>query len=531
MGEELRARIRFLANEVGITIPDSRVDAWAAELEEGNGRDLSSLWSDVLEFVVGSQKGAVETWVGKQFAEAGNNNPGGDRLSRIADELISGKISFNDKKTQIYEAEGKIPAGGGGNAANPELEKGTPKGESQSQEGVGTPATDDKPGLTILTGKKQTWYYDAGTGKWFVGYGLPGSNREVVFEADPEDMDSLFGEGVRPANFNRIDTKVFLSRIHRTFSGDISEMEGTGSFESEFETVIARAMDDGRLPDWAKGSAEVMDLLFIAQAEDKSADWLIDKIANTKEFTQRFPGLNKLKKEANLSTAEAVTGFLELEGTLRTLQKQSGQSPDKVTPQAVGALLEKGYSAEQITKTYSTFDRMREYKPALDAFNQVLQAQGKAPLTPADQLKFLNGELSQDVYDTYEASAIQENVTGAGLGQFFSAQDAIKASLATAGQLSGQEIAQSVQQAAQLALRFRSEINLGQYGLDPEDLINMSLGIPPQSGQTEAEIRENLDRATQEAQGFLESQSRPFVGFTQEGVAQAQSLGKARQER
>jgi hypothetical protein len=153
------------------------------------------------------------------------------------------------------------------------------------------------------------------------------------------------------------------------------------------------------------------------------------------------------------------------------------------------------------------------------------------PLTAEQQLEFLAGNAPAEVYDIYEASSIREVTKVAGLEDYFDASDAINAALATEGQMQGGQVAQAMQQAAANILRFRSEINLDAYGLNGEDLINMSLGIKPNSGMSEAEIREAMSRAQSAARGFVEGSARPYTGFTDTGTPQAASLGGARSPR
>lgn len=525
MNEQLASRLKFLMETVGITISQSRIDGWHQELESGSGRDLEQIWSDILRVIGGAQRDKIEKWVADRFAEGGES-PDASRISRIADELISGEVTFNDKAQQIYDAMGYTPAQG----ANPATTSTPPKGEKQDKQGVGTPATEDKPGLTILKGKEMTWYFDRSSGKWYVGYGLPGSSREMVFEASPEDMDALFGEGVRPANYQQIRFKDLVARPNITFGGDILEMEGTGSFEAEVEKVIALALDEGRLPEWAASSPETMDIIYIAQAEGKSDEWVIEQLSKTKAFQGRFPGIEKLRKDANLTITEAVGAFLEFEAGLKSLRKQYGMDPGGIKPQHVGDLINKGYSMTQVADTYAVFNRMKEHKPALDAFNEVLKAQGKAPLTPNQQVAFLLGRAPEEIYDIYEASSLREAAVQAGLGEHYSARDAIATALYTEGSRSGQEIAQSMQQAAAMVLRMRGELNVERYGLTHDELIDISLGQPVSSGRPESEVREALDRAVNAARGFLEGGVKPFTGFTEDGRPQASSLAGIRQQ-
>jgi len=145
---------------------------------------------------------------------------------------------------------------------------------------------------------------------------LPNSSRELLFEAQPDQMDALFGAGNRPAAESAKFTEL-VRRTGVTFGGKIEEMEGSGSFEDEYAKTIALALDEGDLPAWAKESGAIHDILFIAQAEGKSQDWIIQQISTLPEFEQRFPGLKALTTELGGDISAAVAGSLSLSGESR----------------------------------------------------------------------------------------------------------------------------------------------------------------------------------------------------------------------
>ena len=386
------------------------------------------------------------------------------------------------------------------------------------------PATE----LEILNSRDMQWYYDKNSENWYVEYKLPNSNRTIFFEATPDQMDALLGPGLRPtAKFGTLGQ--LAQKPHSTFSGNVSEMEGTGNFEDEVTRVQTLALDEGRLPDWAKKDPAVMDALYIAQAEDKSNEWLLDQIAKTDGFHQRFPGINKLKDDGNLSLSEAVTGFLEYEAGVKTAMSAMGLSQDIVTPDIAGQLLSAGHSLKVVTDTVAGFKRMKSFKPALDAFNDVLVSQGQAPITDInDMLDFVGGRASADLYDIWESSSIQEASVAAGLGGIFTAEDAMEAALA--GNHTLETATQSMQRAAQLLLRLRHEVDVNAFDLNHEELIDISLGQVPRSGRTQSEVQESINRAVATAQGTLKNRAKPFTAFGTSGTPQAASLRAARQE-
>ncbi len=404
----------------------------------------------------------------------------------------------------------------------------TPKEEEQDKEGIGENPDEGDTDLTLLTGKEVKWFFDRSTGKWYVSYGLPNSDRSVIFEASPEQMDSLFGEGRRPIDW---ESKTFneILQDNATFAGNISEMEGTGSFEGHVERVTALALDEGRLPEWAKADNAVMDLLFIAQAENKSDEWLLEQISELDSFKARFPDIKAFQAESNLTLGEAITGFLEMEAGVRTALKGAGFDADSVTPEIIGALLVGGHSLDIVNQTVAGFKRMKDFAPALEAFNAILESQGFDPITSLDDmLNFVSGQAGQDVYDIWEASSLQEAAISAGLGDLFSAEDAMASALS--GNHTLQSATDAMQQAANLLLRLRHEVDTEKFGLTTEELLDISLGQAPRSGRSSAEVNDSINRAVATAQASLKKRSQAFTSFDNTGVPQASSLGRARQE-
>ena len=392
-----------------------------------------------------------------------------------------------------------------------------------SASGVASGSASPTLKLSILSGAEMKWYFDSSTGKYYVGYGLPGSSREAIFEAEPDQMDSLFGRGVRPSAETVRFTEL-LRRSHVTFSGNIAEMEGTGSFEAEVAKVVALAMDEGVLPDWASSSPAVMDIIYLAQAEGKSTSWVVDQIAKLPEFEQRFPGLKALQGELGGSTEAAVAAFLELEKGIKTLETQFGGSASSVTPSTVGSLLSSGYTLTDVQRSYEAFDRFKKHAPALQGFNEVLVGAGMQALTEDQMFEFLAGRAPREIYDVYEAASFRTGANELGLGEYLDPRYAMQLAYQTPGVVDDASIQRQLRQAATSILRMRSDLDLDRYGLDHEDLIDLSLGMRPRSGATLADVEENVVRVMQEGQAFIEMRKRPFYGFSQTGQPQAASL-------
>ena len=162
-------------------------------------------------------------------------------------------------------------------------------------------------------------------------------------------------------------------------------------------------------------------------------------------------------------------------------------------------------------------------------YNRILEAQGLEPVrTLQQQFDFLNGNAPSDVYDIWEASSVSEAAAAAGLGDVFTAEDAMKFSLSTEGATSLEDATGMFQEASQMLLRLRHEVDVGKFGIEQDDIIDLSLGQPPRSGTSASELTENINRAILSAQKALQARAKPFKGFSQEGTPQSASLGGLR---
>ncbi len=486
----------FPAEYASLATEDARVIGWVTEISSGTGRSDDQIRDDIAQYIM-TPAGIMRVY-GVSAADA-------DKLILGANE---GGLDFGSLPL--------VPTAGV-----------TPPEEDLDLAGIGENPEEGDEDLTILTGEDVRWFFDTGTGKWYVSYGLPDSDRSLIFEASPDQMDALFGEGMRPIDYTNKSFNAIL-QDNATFAGNISEMAGTGSFEGHVERITALALDEGKLPEWANNDPAVMDLIFIAQSENKSDEWLLQQISELESFKARFPNIKAFQAEGNLTLGEAVSGFLEMEAGVRSALTAAGFDSEAVTPEIIGLLLAGGHSLDIVNQTVSGFKRMQDFAPALEAFNDILQSRGLDLITSLDDmLKFVSGQASLDVYDIWEASSLQEAAVSAGLGDLFSAEDAMASALS--GNHTLQTATAAMQQAAQLLLRLRHEVDTGKFGLELEELIDISLGQTPRSGRSTAEINDSINRAVAAAQASLKQRAKSFTSFDR-GAPQAASLELARQE-
>lgn len=494
--------IRALFEELGISLEtaseteEERVARLVSQVESGES-SLDSFRRSLEPFRTTTSP--AEQDILDLFEDRNIAAPDADRLKRLAEEVRGGR-SLDEIGTS--------------------LDSFSTAGDRDFQIGG-----DEDTALTILMGDDMKWNQDPDTGSWYVIYGMPESDRFLVFEASDEQMDALFGQGKRPGKGKGFTFDKLMRQSENTFSGNIGEMSGTGTFEDEVRRVKTLALDNGLLPSWADGDKGIMDLLYIAQAEFKTTDWLIEQIAKTDSFKKRFVGIDRLKTDGNLTTRESIAGYLEYEAGVIAAVRSIDGNVGAITPDVIGGLLSRNLSVSTVTTATVKFKRMKDYEPAIEAFNRILVDQGKAPITSLqDMFDFVSGTADDTVYDIWEASSISEAAADAGLGGVFNAEDAMAFALQTDGFVSLSDAMGAFQSAAQQILQFRTEIDLGRFDLDQEDLIDLSLGVAPRSGMDTVELQANMSRAVLAGQASQRTRAKPFIGFSDSGTAQRASL-------
>mgnify|MGYP001347669408 CR=1 FL=1 len=117
------------------------------------------------------------------------------------------------------------------------------------------------------------------------------------------------------------------------------------------------------------------------------------------------------------------------------------------------------------------------------------------PSYPGDPEHKISQQIGE-IYDLYEASSITEQASKLNLDNL-SVEEALEIAKNTPGQLTNQQVSSALQSAAQSLLKFREYIDLGSYGLDADQVINLSLGYKEPGGMTEIEMASAMSRIIQ----------------------------------
>jgi hypothetical protein len=176
---------------------------------------------------------------------------------------------------------------------------------------------------------------------------------------------------------------------------------------------------------------------------------------------------------------------------------------------------------------FNSFETIRTNRGAFDAFNAVLEARCMKRLGKKDQLQFLAGNAPREIYKIWEEASFTRAAKDAGLN--IGVSEAMHLARRTEGFTPYDAALEGLQTAASAILRHRTDIDIGRYGIEQDDLIDLSLGLTPRSGRTQGEVGRNIERALQAARAGVEGpRAQRFRRFSEEGVPEGVSTTRSR---
>ena len=369
-------------------------------------------------------------------------------------------------------------------------------------------------------------------GSWFKISNYPGisgdayaieyeldSGRKIYYLASRAELDSIFGEGANPSQVTNITWSDYKSNTERFFGGAAAEIIGS---EDNFATRVTRVIESGGtnelpLPDFVKNNQDLLDIFFLAVAEGKSQTWLLKQMSKEQAFKDEFPGIDTIYSQTQ-DWSKAVETWNLFSEEITKLNVRYGETVD--VSDLVEASVKKGYNIQDIQKTYEIFEQAEGNSEFLTAFQAIIDQDEDIDfdLTSSEGIvEFFEGKAPTEIYDLYEASSIQQQATRFELG--INAESAIQLALQTPGQITPQNISQSLQSAAVNIARFREDLDLNRYGLSEQVLINAALGVKT-PGISEIEVQDAFSRIFQENQEL--QQQQPFTLNNQSAIFRGQ---------
>ena len=346
-----------------------------------------------------------------------------------------------------------------------------------------------------------TWYavtgYPGLPVAYFVEYTLPGGTK-IYYYADRKDLDTLegIGAGQEPPIIATVSYNEF--KQGRISGGSISDVVGTNQhYSTRVERTLMAPTGDLLLPDWASNDPEIKDMFYIAVAENWSDAKFLKQMAKTTAFQERYPAFNEMLALTNGAHDKALFNYQEYEENIRLLNNRYGETTD--VKDLAAEAIRKGFTVDDLKETYDIFERAEKNASTLTAFQNVIEAAGLAfdVTSPQGIVDFFKGTAPTEIYDIYEASSISEQAAKLDLSDL-SVEEALEIAKNTPGQLTDQQVSASLQSAAQMITRYREYVDLGKYGLDPDTIINLSLGYREPGGLTEMELSGIVSRIIKE---------------------------------
>src|SRR5690606_22262745 len=123
------------------------------------------------------------------------------------DYYISGQATEAEIENLITKASERLgpKTGGGGDTGGAGADAGLP--------------------LHILSSPSLQWFKDTKTGRFYAQYTMPGGQSKVLFEAEEEQIQALFGNN-QPPQFQNFDFTTYLDQSGVFFGGNVAEVEG-----------------------------------------------------------------------------------------------------------------------------------------------------------------------------------------------------------------------------------------------------------------------------------------------------------------
>lgn len=349
--------------------------------------------------------------------------------------------------------------------------------------------------------KGGTWYavtgYPGLPVAYFIEYTLPGGNK-IYYYADRSDLDAL--EGIGAGNEPPIAATVSYNDFKqgRISGGSIADVVGTDeNYATRVERTLMAPTGDLLLPEWANNDLEIKDLFYIAVAENWTDTKFLREMAKKNSFKERYPAFQDMLSLTGGDHEQALVNYQGYERRVRELNNRYGEETDPIALAAES--IKKGFTLDDLSQTYDIFERAEQNAGALLAFQSVVKAEGLDfdVTSPQGIVDFFKGTAPTQIYDLYEASSITEQASKLNLDNL-SVEEALEIAKNTPGQLTNQQVSSALQSAAQSLLKFREYIDLGSYGLDADQVINLSLGYKEPGGMTEIEMASAMSRIMQQ---------------------------------
>ena len=344
----------------------------------------------------------------------------------------------------------------------------------------------------------------------FLVYGVP--IRHDI--GDQADLDGL-GPQPWPASIT-----VGFAEFNNREGIDVGLIDERFNIDESYQTDVDRQLrvfGKEDLPDWQRGSKEVMTTLLQAANEGFSPGRTLGLVAETDAFKSQHPFFSAVRgiHTPGASLAESLAYYQDARDQMRESTRALRGIEADVTDETIGQIMSEGWDPEEYEDALTGEAVMRQMTGMTDQINNLLKFQGSDLEITDDNLLdlILDGETDRTPF------GVQELINDAIRAQAFSGQG-VELSPALASALGSGEafetldpnqVGQIAQETATNIFRFGQELHAEREGLTRDDLIRAMVD-GDMSAQVSAKLSKFARRRQIEAQGLTASSQQTAQG-------------------
>ena len=286
------------------------------------------------------------------------------------------------------------------------------------------------------------------------------------------------------------------------------------SYQTDVDRQL-RVFGQEDLPDWQRGSTEVMTTLLTAANEGFSAGRTLGLVAQTQAFKDHHPFFDQVRgvHTPGATLQESLSYYQSARDQMReSIRAYRGVEAD-VSDLTIGEIMSKGWSPEEAEDVLIGEAVLRSMPGVADQINQILGFQGHEVQVTNDNLidLILDGETSRTPFD------MQALINDSIRAQAFQHQGVTLSPLLASSLGPDQEFetldpnsfGQIAQETAQNIFRFGLELQAEREGLSRDDLIRAMV-----DGDQAAGVSEKLAKFARRRS--IESRGLASTGFQDE---------------
>lgn len=311
-------------------------------------------------------------------------------------------------------------------------------------------------------------------------------------------------------------------------AGPIDEIaNSTESLQSQRERDM-RALGVEGLPAWVLEDQQALNTWALSVREGWSSAKLYNQLSSTTAFRERFTGLDAFMQREGLSNFQTgVSRYLQEEQGFRSALLGSRGPNTNVGNDYIGGLIGGGWSVDQAQELLDAERDLRDNPEALANINEILQFQGRDPLSADDFLDVIvdgrraatdpdyrPGDLFEAINEGLAVNALFQQ------GLDISPQLAMDLTDEAGGIVEPGAFSEMAQAAALNIMRNSREIDLQRMGLGEDDVIQAAFGRG-----ASAEVQDILERFGRERTVAARGYTGASSFFDQFGRLRVQGIG------